>query len=181
MKKSLLLVFVAVLMAAGIWSTPYIAVYQIRQAAEAGDSKSISEKVNFPILKENLKIKFMTSMNQHMEDLKDNPFSGFAQMMMLPLVNSMVDAYISPSGLALMLDGIKPMKEKGSAAAKLKTSNPPKDDLAINYAYVSLNTFKITVSNKNSPSDTFTFVLNRDGILRWQLVDIDIPSLDKQP
>jgi hypothetical protein len=36
------------------------------------------------------------------------------------------------------------------------------------------------VNNKKSPSDIFTFVLNRDGILRWQLVDIDIPSLDKR-
>jgi hypothetical protein len=181
MKKSLLLAFILILIGAGIWSTPYITVYQIKQAAEAGDAKSISEKVNFPILKENLKIKFMASMNQHMENLKDNPFSGFAQMMILPLVNSMVDVYISPSGLALMLEGIKPNKEKDSTAARPESSNPTKDDLAVNYSYVSLNAFKVTVSNKKSPSDIFTFVLNRDGILRWQLVDIDIPSLDKQP
>jgi hypothetical protein len=181
MKKTLLLVFISALMGAGIWSTPYIAVYQIKQAVEAGDAKSISEKVNFPVLKENLKIKFMASMKQHMENLKDNPFSGFAQMMMLPLVNSMVDVYISPSGLALMLDGIKPSEEKDSAAARPESSNPTKDDLVVNYSYVSLNAFKVTVSNKKSPADTFTFVLNRDGILRWQLVDIDIPSLDKQP
>ena len=179
MKRAILLVSTVALIGAGMWSTPYIAVYQIKQAVNAGDSKSISEKVNFPVLKENLKVKFMSLMNQQMEGLKDNPFSGFAQMMMLSLVNSMVDVYVSPSGLALMLDGRKPKVEKESKESKTQVDNPPNDELAVSYSYISLNTFKISVTNKKSSSDTYTFVLNRDGILSWQLVDIDFPSLDK--
>jgi len=179
MKKSLLLIISAVMIGAGIWSTPYIAVHQIKQAVAAGDTKGISEKVNFPVLKENLKMKFTTSVNERMEDLKGNPFAGMAQMMMMSLVNSMVDLYVSPSGLALMFDGKKPKIDKKSKELEPQENNKSEYDSIVNYSYASLNKFKVTVSNKKSPSDKFSFILNRDGIFNWQLVDIDIPGFDK--
>lgn len=179
MKKVILLIVAALLLGAAVWSTPYIAAYQIRQAAAAGDVGRISEKVNFPILKENLKMKFMASVNERMDELKDNPFAGMAQMMMMSLVNSMVDLYVSPAGLALMLDGRKPQADKNSKEMDGQASNKTYDDSEISYSYMSLNKFKISVANKKSPSDTFSFILNRDGIISWQLVDIDVPGLAK--
>ena len=179
MKKFLLPIIAVCFVVVVAWSTPYISAYQIKQAVATGDSKSISEKVNFPALKENLKIKFTASLNERMEELKDNPFAGMAQMMMMSLVNSMVDLYVSPSGLSLLFDGKKPNLDKKSKESEGQKNNKSEDDLAVNYSYVSLNKFEITVSNKKSPSDKFSFFLNRDGIFNWQLVDISFPGLDK--
>lgn len=186
---------VLLLAGAGIWASPYISIHQMRQAAKAGDSEALSKKVNFPVLRDNIKIKLMSTMNENMKGLEGNPFAGFAQIMAVTLVNGIVDAYVSPAGIALMLDGRKPKPEaqanakplapagQGTApqeqpsASKVDSSSEQITD--VKYEYLSFDRFRASVSNSKTPDDHFSLIFDRDGLFNWKLVNIDFPGVPK--
>lgn len=184
------------LVGAGVCVSPYISIYQMRQAAKVGDSEGLSKKVNFPVLRDNIKIKFMSAMNENMKGLEGNLFAGFAQSIVATLVNGMVDTYVSPSGIALMLDGKNPKSQssirsvapapadQASAVAQDSSSTNKAqsiftDDQNIKYEYVSFDRFKVSISNTKPSEDRISLIFDREGLFSWKLVDIDFPSMYK--
>src|SRR5439155_10265103 len=121
-------------------------------------------------------------------DLKDNPFAALGVVIGSKLIDTMIDSFVTPSGLANLAAGVNPAKpasqepetqepasqgQPSNVAAPTAASQGQSNNVAakttpepfshVRYSYDSLSKFSVTVV---SDSKEFRFVLTRDG-LSW--------------
>ncbi len=174
--------------AALVYASPYMALHAIKKAIDAQDTSALSEYVDYPVLRENIKVKMMASITKAGRDAdsngasQDSPASAFGSMigqaLGAPLVNIAVDNLVTPSGiLAMIAWGRSPLgnmgRKEGDVQAPPSTSQEPgaQDQgprLGLNYQGFS----KIRVYNERSPGKGFIF--RRDGLMGWKLINIDM-------
>jgi hypothetical protein len=153
---------------------PYLTVSAIKTAIVEQDSEKLSENIEFPILRQNLKDQLKATMMKNITtELKDNPFAALAVGFATNMVDGIVDSFVTPSGLAALMEGKKPLKDSSEGS----TPKPNKESLLKNasFSYDSMSKFSIWVPNDKG--EKARFVLQRYG-LSWKLVNIIIP-LDK--
>ncbi len=176
MKKAIWAVGIVFIVIIGfIAATPFFTVSSIKTAIVEKDSEQLSENVDFPIFRQNLKKQFNTAMMKSVgAEFQNNPFAAIAAGFATNMVDGVVDSFITPSGLAMLMEGKKPSLSRSRRGNPSNTDQANRDDLFkdARYSYDSLNRFSIYV-----PSDTgeeIRFILQRDG-LSWKLVDIIVP------
>ena len=177
MKKSIWITTILFIIIIGfIAATPYITVSNIKTAIVEQDSEKLSENVDFPTFRKNLKKQFNTAMMKNVgAELGNNPFAAIAAGFATNMVDGVVDSFVTPSGLAMLIEGKKPSLSRSRSRNPSKADQADRDDLFKNarYSYDSLNQFSIYV-----PTDTgeeIRFILQRDGLLSWKLVDMIMP------
>jgi len=169
-----LLVVIAGYVAAG----PFLTAYSIRTALVEQDTEKLSENINFPELRQNVKEQFRAIMvKKASTELQDNPFAALANGFAAKMADGVVDTVVTPSGLASLMEGKKPSKPSNEDSNS--TSPSKKENLLKNarYSYDSMSKFSIWVPN-NKGSE-LRFVLKREG-LSWKLVNVVLP-IDKKP
>ena len=62
------------------------------------------------------------------KDMSGNPFEALGAAFAEALVNKMVDAFVTPESLAMMLSGEKPQMEKSKPAIKSVSSTEAKSE-----------------------------------------------------
>lgn len=176
MKKAIWISSITIILFIGFYAaTPYITVSNIKTAVVEQDSEKLSENVDFQIFRQNLKKQFNTAMMKNVGvELRNNPFAAIAAGFATNMVDSVVDSFVTPSGLAMLMEGKKPTLSRSRSRNPSKTDQANRDDLFKNarYSYDSLNRFSIYV-----PTDTgeeIRFILQRDG-LSWKMVDMIVP------
>lgn len=158
-------VSVLVLVGAWYWFSPGYAMQQLREAAVAGDKQDLTERVDFPAVRESLKSQFKVAMMAKMQEEKDNPFAGLAAMMVGPMIDGLLETMISP-------EGIKALVERGKFQKQGETATGPEANW--NIERDGLDRFRVTPEvEKGESAPTMVFI--RDG-LGWKMVDIEIPS-----
>jgi hypothetical protein len=174
---------VALLLALWIGAGPYLAVADIERGINDKDSERLAERVDFPTLRQNLKDQLkVTILKSAAKELEDNPFGALATGLATTLVDGLVDAFITPAGLASLMDGERPsIGSIPSRAASSPVQTPEPDqaqtqdrDLFKNarHSYDSLSRFSVWVPGKDGRETRF--VLQRDG-LSWKLVNVILP------
>jgi hypothetical protein len=97
------------LVTGGIYvGSPYYAAYSLRNAALEADTDKLDASVDFPAVRESLKSQFSAAMITEMQNdprMRDNPFAGLGAMMLPALIDRMVDAFITPDGIAALIRG----------------------------------------------------------------------------
>jgi len=155
---------------------PYLTVSAIKTGIVENDSEKLYENIEFPTLRQNIKEQLNTTMMKNMDtEMKDNPFSAFAVDLVTTMVDGMVDSFVTPSGLAALMESEKLNEgENGS-----NTPPPKKDNLFKNarFSYDSMSKFSIWVPNDKG--EEARFVLKREGF-SWKLVNLVIP-MDENP
>ncbi len=153
---------------------PFITIYQIKSGVEDQDSDKLSEHVDFTTLRANLKEQLnVLVVREAASGLKDNnPFTALAMGFASKLVEDMVDTFVTPSGLANLMEGKKPLQSEGPEQSP--GSGTPRLDPFKNarYAYDSTSKFSLWVKDGNGGE--IRFVLTRDG-LAWKLSNIVVP------
>jgi hypothetical protein len=175
MKKILalaLLLFAAlvVFIAAG----PFIALHQIKEGVQQRDAAKLSEHVDFPALRLNLKSQFTAKiMKKAPSALQDTPIASWVMDLGSKLVDGMVDTYVTPAGLASMMEGKQPklIPLGGNASPKTGEQKPPLLRNA-RHGFDSPNQFSVRVDANNGGE--IRFVLSRDGLV-WKLSNIILP------
>ena len=155
---------------------PYLTVSAIKIGIVEKDSEMLSENIEFPTLRQNMKEQLSAAiMKNGATELKVNPFAAFAAGLVPKIVDGMVDSFVTPSGLAALMEGKNPSKGNHRG----ETPPPKKDDLFKNarFSYDSMSKFSIWVSNDKGKEARF--ILKRDS-LSWKLVNLVIP-MDKKP
>lgn len=170
---------VAVGVAAGLFgiyvaAAPYITVHQMKSAAESYDGEALSEHIEFPSVRQSLKDQMNAMFAKKMTDaeaMKDNPFAELGAAFAGMMVDTMVDAYVTPAGITQLMAGEKPHPgaDKSVGSANNSDSKPLAD---ASMSYESLDKFVVKV--KGEDGDEGKFVLRRRGI-GWKLTDIIIP------
>ncbi|MDQ0465596.1 hypothetical protein QO010_003385 [Caulobacter ginsengisoli] len=161
-------------------ASPYMAMGALQKAAKAGDRDRLEQLVDFPRVRESLKADFNTAFMakaQSDPEMKDNPFAGLAAMFVPVLVDKLVDAAVSPQGIARMAagEGVAPPEAPGETP---KPATRPQDKPKLAYHYASLNRFRVVQPTDSGP---LTWVLARKGLFSWQLIRIELPPKIFEP
>lgn len=170
------IVFIIVmgLIVAYVIAGPYITVYQMKSAAEHYNGEALSEHIDFPAVRQSLKDQFNLMLAQKMtedEEIKDNPFAAMGAAFAGMMVDKMVDAYVTPAAITLLMAGKKPegAVNEGSGDGNDSLRKPFAD---ASMSYASLDRFVVTV--KDMDKEAGRFVFRRSGIA-WKLTEIILP------
>ena len=109
--KTTATISVAAAIMTGVWLyfTPHLTFHAMKSAAEARDSAALTEHIDFPALKENLKGTFNARFAAEMASHKDaEPFAAAGAMMVAAFINPMIDALVTPESIEQMMNGEKP-------------------------------------------------------------------------
>ena len=174
------IVLVAALVAA-YFGSPYWTLYQIRSAAAAGQGDRVATYVDFPAVRESVKSQFVLAMTKRVESKgKDNAFATLGKAFALRMMDGLVDAMVSPEGVANMIrSGKAPRPTLEAKATPAAASSVERRELKVRRGYEGLDTFHAALVDPDSNEDMLTAVLSRQGLFTWKLTAVRIPSLIK--
>lgn len=157
-----------------IWfySTPYLTIWEMQKAAASKDATALSKHIDYPALRESLKITLQEQMakssSQSIES--GDPFAAMGTTLAQTLINPIIDAIVTPKTIAALLKG-SPMPNLSDG----RTASEAPSQVDINMSYESFNTFLITVKPKGSAQEPLSLVYRRDGF-SWKLTGIRLSS-----
>jgi len=173
-------VLVAVALAVVLYYSPLIALHNMQQAVERRDAAALADYVDFPALRENLKNTFNAKLMAGEGSGKTTGLDAMAAAFGSLVIGKLVDAMITPEGLAEAMRG-KPLgaakkvgaKGKGRAPAK---NEEPKPDLERTWHYETWNRVVVSTKERGSTSPPVGLVLERHGLADWKLTGIRLPE-----
>jgi hypothetical protein len=176
MKKLIIFAVLFVIALVGyIAAGPFITIHQIKAGVNNQDSELLSEYIDFPLLRSNLKEQVSAYFaKKSSSKSKHKPFESLVLGLTSKFADAAVDAVVTPGGIANLMEGKQP-KQKQSGDEK---STGTKRQLFRNarHSLDSANIFSIWV--KDGKDDEIRFILTRDG-LSWKLTNIIIPRLNQ--
>ena len=158
-------------------ASPYVAVHNFVGIAKSGDVDQIDAAVDFPRVRESLKAQFNASLVAHMQTdpaMQDNPFAGLSMMMGPAIIDRMVDAVITPEGIASLVRSGQVKRDGAQPAA----SNP---NVKVASSYVTLDRFKTVITNKAGADALVTMTFERRGLFAWRLIRVELPMPADSP
>lgn len=167
-----------IVIALGVYfaSGPFITINGIKSSIKEKDSDRLSSYIEFDLLKKNLKEQFNTQMLKATSaDKEDNPLgvmvAGFASQ----VVDGLLDMYLTPSSIALLLEGEKPDKYRSpfnpNKTTKKEHSEPLKE-----YEFKFVSHDRFYVYTKGSHDQEIKIILQRFG-LDWKITNIIFDDL----
>ncbi len=109
------LIVIVVIAALGFgYASPYMALNNLKRAADARDAQTVNEYVDFPALRESLKQQVTGLLTRRLDAHGNgNPFAAIGAMIGVALIGPLVDAYATPDGVAALLNGMPPRGNPG--------------------------------------------------------------------
>ena len=165
-----------VIFAIYLYASPYIALYNIKNAAEQKDADKLSGYIDFPSVKQSIKDQVKAAMVEELaaSDEQDG-FEALGTMLAAAMIDPIVDGVVTPDGVALMLQG----QELDFGLDDKTTKDEPKvKDTDIDYkaGYLSFNRFKVQIIDADDTDESLDVIMHRDG-LSWKVTRISF-SLD---
>lgn len=176
-KATLATAALVVVLGAGFYATPYLAVAQMRSAAQAKDADKLSRYVDFPALRENLKATFNEKINAEIAKSKDtSPFGALGAAVAGALINPMVDAMVTPQSLSMIVQGQQPKGENPQQDTPPATDSASKPDAStdVSMGYEDFNQFAVSIKH-NSTAEPVSLVFHREGLISWKLAALRLP------
>jgi hypothetical protein len=178
-------VLLALAVAAWWYWSPYIALYQMRNAAVSQDADAFNDHVDYPKVRDSLKgqIAARITGGPGTRPRSDNPFenagSALGSMLGLALADKAIDALVRPETVmqAMKNGSVRVRTDDGQAQ-----SGPDGDG---NTKQPDWRTERqgadrmLVVVNPRAPApgkDATAFVLQREGFANWKLTGIRLPD-----
>ena len=168
MKRWIIAALAALLVLGGTWyfASPALAMSGLRDALQEGDRDELTERVDFPAVRESLKSQMMAAVTAEMAKQKegDNPFAALGAMFVTGLVNQMIEGLVTP-------DGLRALVQQGRLKADPSAKAP---DQQWTVEHDGLDKFRaVPVGKPGEKAPKLLF--KRDG-LGGRLVDIEMPA-----
>ena len=169
---SLIIIGLGVLLASG----PFITIDGIRSSVKEKDSDRLSSYIEFDLLKKNLKEQFNGEMLRvTAADQESNPLGAMVAGFASQVVDGLIDAYLTPSSIALLLEGEKPDQYRSPYTNK-ETDKKEKSDPLEEYDFKFVSHDRFYVYTKGSHDQEIKIVLQRFG-LEWKVTNIIFDGL----
>lgn len=169
MKKTIFIV--AALLVGWAIASPYVVSTQMKSAAEARDGEALSEHIEFPTLRQNVKDQLNAGMAKEMvNEVESNPFAAMGAAFGAMMVEGMVDAFVTPASITEMMKGEAPNEARKQSSSEGAEPGDSFKDAKLSYK--SWDKFTIAVPAEDGKITSF--VLQRRG-LGWKLTNIVIP------
>ena len=88
-------------------ASPYLSIQGLRSGFLSRNADQVNQYIDYPSLQSDLKAQLGSMIlrsTQSDPEMAANPFSGFAMAMITPMVNSIVDTYVTLSGMKSVLE-----------------------------------------------------------------------------
>lgn len=160
------------LLAIAYAGSPYLAARNLREAAIGADVDKLDAAVDFPAVRDGLKSQVSAAMTKRLNDdpaMKDNPFAGLGMVLMPTIVDRMVDALVTPDGIAALIRQGRP----GADTAGRRTPDP---DITYRYGYVGMDRFRVRMVNRQRDEPMPSLIFERRGLFSWKLVRLELPD-----
>lgn len=165
MKKVLLLAAICIL--GYVSAGPFLTLQSIKSSIETRDMESLSDNVDFPALRQNLKDQLNAQLSSAATNESDDWGSKLAAGFATLFTDKLVDNFVTPAGLSNLLSG-----EKVVEGAKPESSNLDNMFENMSFKLKSHNRFHVLVKGENN--ETVTISLKREGLV-WKLTNIILP------
>ena len=164
------------------WS-PFLALRTMKSAAIAHDAEAFNAHVDYPRLRESLKVQLGARVNATMDSGShaDKLLGAFGKMLGVTVVDTLVDAMVRPEtvmrGMASGQFGPPPRQTEPAPAdapvASAKADDKPK------WSYVRQGANLLVAYPEDStapPGQRLNVVFERTGFANWKLTDVRMPS-----
>ena len=155
-------------------ASPYVSFWLFTRALQANDRDALESYVDFPSVRQSLKQELRARLPKAPPDQRkqDDAFSGLAARLAPSLIDQLVDAFVTPEGLAALIsnpDLARDAKAKDPAAlAKIQTEKRDLNWSRVRYAFFTgLREFVVDV-------DAIKLRFEFTG-LRWRLTAVQLP------
>ena len=173
--------------------SPWLALRDFAQAFENQDTRKIEKLIDFPELREDIKVTAKAAMMKSAAvELEGDPFAAMGIMMANAIIDPIIDQIVSPTGLQLLFsaremsgstDGLH---ANINAMAKELTSFSDRDesnqgtDLAqsieVKTDYIGINEFEVQVTNSEILDESVSVYMRREGLGDWKVNGIRVPA-----
>lgn len=169
------LMLLAVLFA-GVWLyfTPYLAMNKLQKAAKAGDAQAMSELVDFPSLRESVKQNVRTAVSNEVGGRSRGGLGALGGLLAGVLAGPVVDAFVTPDGIAALTEGSRPGSRHGDAIDSV--AHERSKDVKVKRGYESVDLFVIHFIGKSDGKERMALVMHRDGLTHWRLTGVRLPA-----
>jgi len=184
MIRKITITLVSILMVlAGIafYCTPYLAYRNIRMAAENKDAETLSEYIDFPAIKKSLKKNFKAKI-EVTEKKEGDTFAGMGAAIASAFINPLVDAFVTPETISMMMKGNLPaiIKKERRGEKKLGDDGDKKAGRAaggpdILMYYDTFNKFVVEIKKKDAGEEPIALIFRRSRLIHWKLCAIMLP------
>lgn len=154
------------------FASPHWQLYRMLAAVEARDAAALSVYVDFPKLRESVKLQAMRRLGADgpLAEPRSNPFAAFGRAMALAVIDPVVDAAVSPAGVAAMLASGDIRVQPQAEGAPPPTEAGPREKLNYDLSYRSWKQVVVERADGGGVS----FVLDRHGLWRWKLAGVEL-------
>lgn len=176
MNKKLIgaLIAVVVVICGYLYASPYLALNSIKKAAQAGDVEKVSAYIEYPSVRQSFKDQMNMMMMKEIANQKNDGFAALGAMLASTMVDKMVDTFVTPEGMTLMLQG-KNLKESQQSNAPTEESEAKQEKQKPEYSsgYTSMNDFEVLIKDQDKAKEVKVHMV-RDG-LSWKINKIAVP------
>lgn len=170
--KKLVLIALAVMVlfalvvggSAYLYFTPHLALRELEGAARRGDTRALTQRVDFPALRESVKAQLRARIDQAAAQ-NPHPLAALGSALAGAFSDPAVDAMVTPENLARML--------RGENMGGVQGPTLQLDSSSVELRYAGRDRFEATTA---PPPSGFTLILAREGWFDWKLVDVVLPA-----
>lgn len=161
----------------GYWYySPYLALNDIRDAAQRKDADAFNERVDYPKVRESLKSQIAAMIAMEATSSNDR-FAVFGAMLGMALVNPMVDAIVRPDAVMhAMQSGVIKLAQSSTHQDAQTTPNKR----PVEWMLERKNIDKVIAYRHESSSDVgkgFAVIFERQGFADWKLTEIRMDKI----
>ncbi|WHP04734.1 MULTISPECIES: DUF2939 domain-containing protein [Acinetobacter] len=182
-KLQVSIVVIILLVFVYVYASPYLVIYQIRQALKHEDSTALASYVDFPSVRQGIKDQLNTELVKKFPEhaqASEGGFAAFGALLASSMVDKMVDVMVSPQGVAMLLQG-KKLKEslpfqaqpEQSEQQQTQAGEQAKEKLSYHGKYQSFNRFTVEIRHPQK-QPPINVILQRQG-LSWKVTQIVLP------
>jgi Protein of unknown function (DUF2939) len=178
------LAFVVLGLACCVWMyfAPHLTVRSMRLAAERGDAEALAAHIDFPALRESVKIQLADAMEERIGSSHGSgAFGALGAQLATAVADPMIDAMLSPQALSLMfsgrglaLDGLATAGMSNADGNRGNSGHLPQWQAEMGYDDFSTFTVRLQPGNDSIPPSTLIF--KRDKLLLWKLSGIEMAA-----
>ena len=174
------------------FASPWLALKDFAQAFENQDTRKIEKLINFPELREDIKVTAKAAMMKSAAvELEGDPFAAMGIMMANAIVDPIIDQIVSPAGLQLLFSaremsgGTDGLPENIDAIARDLIASGHRGEairgvdaaqsIEVKTEYLGINEFEVQVRNVDMFNESVSFYMRREGLGDWKVNGIRVP------
>jgi hypothetical protein len=157
--------------AATSFASPWWTLHRLRDAAARRDADAVSAQVDFPALRDSVKGQLLASISRDVNDADGgNPFAEIGRKFAMAVANPLIDAIVSPAGVAAMVEHGKVSIAKPAPESAAPGTEPAREKPRYALHYRGWDRFDVAARDGGS------FIFRRDGLWSWKLAGIAMPD-----